>query len=137
MTLNRAVPVLQVSDVGKSMKWYKDVLGFDGSAFPERAPFSFASLRRDGVEVMLQRSTPQGLQAAGGWSIYFRVGGNMLLTLADRIRAKTRLIREPARMPYCDVEFSIADPDGHELVFSEQLPDGAPVRSVQEGENSA
>ena len=37
MTLSSAVPVLQVSDVCKSVQWYKDILGFDGATFPRHS----------------------------------------------------------------------------------------------------
>ena len=50
----RAVPVLQVADVEISVRWYADVLGFTPNTFPANPPFSFAILRRDGAEIMLQ-----------------------------------------------------------------------------------
>lgn len=133
MSFDRAVPVLQVSDVGESMRWYKDVLGFDGSAFPEKEPYSFALLSRDNSELILQKAQSQTLPASRGWSVYIRLNGNRLLDLAERIRASTPLSREPERMPYCDVEFAVSDPDGHEIVLSEQLPDSAAVPAVKEG----
>jgi hypothetical protein len=35
-------------------------------------------------------------------------------------------------MPYSDVEFVLADPDGHVIVLSEQLPSNADVPAVTE-----
>lgn len=35
-------------------------------------------------------------------------------------------------MPYGDVEFSVFDPDGHEIVLSAPLDDDAAVSSVEE-----
>lgn len=130
MTFAATVPVLQVSDVATSMRWYEDVLGFDGSAFPKEEPYTFALLCRDGSELMLQSSKEAPI--GHGWAVYIRVTGSQLLDLAAHVRARVPLSREPERMPYRDVEFSVADPDGYEIVLSEQLPDDAAVRSVQE-----
>ena len=45
MRFERAVPVLQVADVGRSIEWYV-------------AAFGFAILRRDSIEMMLQHGEP-------------------------------------------------------------------------------
>ena len=129
MTFAATVPVLQVSNVAASMRWYRDVLGFDGSAFPKEEPYAFALLCRDGSEIMLQSS--RDAPVSHGWAVYIRVTSNELLELAAHVRARAPLSREPERMPYRDVEFSVADPDGHEIVLGEQLPDDAEVRSVR------
>jgi len=50
----RAVPVLQVANVETSLRWYADVLGFAANPFPKSPPYSFAMLRRDDAEIMLQ-----------------------------------------------------------------------------------
>ena len=54
MRLERAVAVLQVADVGRSMAWYATAFGFEPDPFPKNPPHAFAILRRDGAEVMLQ-----------------------------------------------------------------------------------
>ena len=125
-----AVPVLQVNDVSVSMDWYSAILGFTGWTFPKTAPYSFALLSRDGVELMLQRDLGRTVIAAApdsGWAVYIRVQGGDLLELATQIKTKTRLLREPTRMPYREVEFAIEDPDGHVIVVGEQLPDDVDV----------
>ena len=33
----KAVPVLEVADVGVSIKWYREMLGFSADPFPESA----------------------------------------------------------------------------------------------------
>ncbi|HUF73657.1 MAG TPA: VOC family protein [Gammaproteobacteria bacterium] len=131
MTFQTAVPVLQVSNVAKSVRWYEEVLGFEAWTFPEEEPYSFALLSRDTCELMLQlsRETP----VSQGWAAYVRVTGSSLLDLAEQVRASVPLSREPERMPHCDVEFSVTDPDGHEIVLSERLDDEASVPSVKEG----
>ncbi len=54
MRLERAVPVLQVANVGRRMAWYVTAFGFEPDPFPKNPPHSFAILRRDGAEMMLQ-----------------------------------------------------------------------------------
>ena len=83
----RAVPVLQVANVETSLRWYIDVFGFAPDTFPKSPPYSFAMLRRDGAEIMLQCS--QETQAASSferksdpeflWSVYLRVAGAAVL----------------------------------------------------------
>jgi catechol 2,3-dioxygenase-like lactoylglutathione lyase family enzyme len=53
-TYQLAVPVLQVANVESSVRWYGEVLGFKADTFPKTPPYSFAILRRDGAEIMLQ-----------------------------------------------------------------------------------
>jgi hypothetical protein len=48
--------------------------------------------------------------------------GGRLLALADAVRRHTPLLRGPERMFYGQVEFEIADPDGHRLCIAEPLP---------------
>lgn len=129
MNFATAVPVLQVSDVARSVHWYREVLGFDAWTFPESEPYSFALLTRDTCELMLQvcHETP----VSRGWAVYIRLKGSELLDLAEHVRARVPLSREPERMPHCDVEFSVADPDGHEIVLSERLDDEISVPSAK------
>ena len=45
-----------VPDVGATARWYAEHLGFHmAGAVPAREPYVYASLRRDGVELMLLR----------------------------------------------------------------------------------
>ena len=50
-----AVPVLRVASVAQAMTWYRDVLGFQSDPVGPAADPVFAILRRDGVELMLQK----------------------------------------------------------------------------------
>ena len=54
MRLERAVPVLQVADVGRSLAWYARAFGLESAPFPKDPPHAFAILRRDDAEMMLQ-----------------------------------------------------------------------------------
>ena len=52
--LKAAVPTFLVADVGATARWYAETLGFRiAGTVPAREPYVYASLQRDGVELML------------------------------------------------------------------------------------
>jgi catechol 2,3-dioxygenase-like lactoylglutathione lyase family enzyme len=131
----RAVPVLQVANVETSLRWYVGVLGFTPDPFPETPPYSFAILRRDGAEIMLQRadeprvasSSKRQADPAFRWSVYLRVAGAEVLDVAAAVEKKSPLLRGPERMFYGLVEFELCDPDGYRVCVSGEAPQGANV----------
>jgi catechol 2,3-dioxygenase-like lactoylglutathione lyase family enzyme len=137
-SFQRAVPVLQVANVEKSCQWYADVLGFAPDPFPKSPPYSFAILRRDGAEIMLQCADETGGAAkrpadpAFRWSIYLRIAGTAILDAAAAAAKGARLMRGPERMPYGLVEFELCDPDGYRVCVSGDAPAGAPVKAREE-----
>ena len=137
--LERAVPVLQVADVGRSMAWYATVFGFEPDPFPKDPPHGFAILRRDGAEMMLQAgetARPHDPKEEG-WTVYLRVAGDGLLDLAESTRRVTTLVRGPERMFYGLVEFEILDPDGYRICVSGAVPASANVPPARECEETA
>lgn len=134
MRFDRAVPVLQVADVGRSIDWFVAVFGFDADPFPRTPPYGFAILRRDSTEIMLQHGdAPPALDAEDeGWSVYLRIAGDGLLELAESVRRATPLVRGPERAFYGLVEFEVIDPDGHRICVSGAVPAGANVPAVRE-----
>ena len=141
----RAVPVLQVANVETSLRWYVDVLGFAPDTFPKEPPYSFAILRRDNAEIMLQcredaraehsfaarKSDPEFC-----WSVYLRVAGADVLEVAAAVEKKAQLLRGPERMFYGLVEFEVCDPDGYRICVGGEAPAGANVK-VHEERDSA
>jgi catechol 2,3-dioxygenase-like lactoylglutathione lyase family enzyme len=135
MSLERAVPVLQVANVATSIEWYGRVLGFKAFPFPEKPPYSFAILDRDGVELMLQcgeGGATRGGGNSGGWAAYLRFQGGRLLELVEAVKRQTQVSRGPQRMFYGMVEVDIADPDGHCLCLSEELSRDIAIPSATE-----
>jgi catechol 2,3-dioxygenase-like lactoylglutathione lyase family enzyme len=125
-TFNFAATALLVSDVGATARWYRDVLGFHFDTFPESEPFEWASVRRDKVEIMLQRSEGyqkpnlDPLRPGGAWNAYCYVDG--VDDLYDRIKDQVAVRRTLVDQPYHLREFEIADLNGYVLVFGENLP---------------
>ena len=136
----RAVPVLQVSNVENSLRWYVDVLGFTPDTFPKSPPYSFAILRRDGAEIMLQcggelgqaRSSERTPAPESLWSVYLRIEGTAILDVAAAVEKRARLVRGPERMLYGLVEFELCDPDGHRVCVGGEAPPGAKVKVREE-----
>ena len=132
------VPVLQVEDVARSINWYASVFGFEGDPFPDEPPYSFAILRRDRAEIMLQcNERAVGGNPSSGWSVYLRMTGGKLLEFAEAVRRHTELVREPERTFYGEVEFEVVDPDGHVVCVAEPLSDEAEVPRAGERQRSA
>ena len=120
-----AATAFLVADVGETARWYRDVLGFRFNTFPDAEPFEWASVHRDGVEIMLQRSEGykkpdlDALRPGGVWNAYFYVTDAD--ELFDAIRDKVTVRRAPCDQPYQIREFEIADPNGYVLVFGQNL----------------
>jgi uncharacterized damage-inducible protein DinB len=118
--MTAATPVFGVADVGATLRWYVGRLSFSADPFPDREPYSFAILRRDGVEIMLQKraDAPPAVPAPlRTWSAYLRMRG--IQKFYDEIARRVPILRALEHMQYGNTEFEIADPDGHVLVFSE------------------
>jgi catechol 2,3-dioxygenase-like lactoylglutathione lyase family enzyme len=136
-----AVPVLQVANVETSCRWYADVLGFAANPFPKSPPYTFAILRRDGAEIMLQRADDATDDAGAPqrradpefrWSIYLRISGTEILDVAAAAGRKAKLMRGPERMVYGLVEFELCDPDGYRVCVSGETPAGTTVKAREE-----
>ena len=126
MKIRSINPVFAVADVGATIRWYEQELGFVGDAFPSHEPYVFGILRRDGIEIMLQRvanyQKPDlyDLRNGGGvWDAYLRIDG--LQELYDRVKDRLELKKPLRRQPYGLSEFEIKDLNGYILVFSELI----------------
>src|SRR5207253_8003753 len=52
--IKAAVPTFLVPDVAGTARWYSEHLGFrTAGTFPKQEPYVYASLQRDGAEIML------------------------------------------------------------------------------------
>lgn len=127
MAITKAVPLLRVTDVARSMEWYRTTLAFRGDPFPTQPPHEFAILRHGGVELMLRRgkptSAPQPRQY--DWDVYLRREGMSFREIYAAFQARGIVTRLLEQMPYGLAEFEITDPDGYVLCLSQQLDDAS------------
>ena len=124
-TLGSVAPCFPVSDVGKTIRWYQEYLGFTGYPFPEHEPYVFGIMARDNIEIMLQRiqgyekpdlySTRRG----GVWNAYIRMKG--VKEFYNEIRDRVEILMPLKKQPYGDWEFEVKDLNGYVLVFSELI----------------
>lgn len=115
--------VFSVSDISATIRWYEEQLGFTGDPFPFSEPYVFAILRRDDVEIMLQRivgyEKPDLYRARSGgvWDAYIRVEG--VKELFESVKDTAQIVQPLRKQPYGNWEFEVRDPNGYLLVFSE------------------
>ena len=126
MKVHSINPVFAVADVGATIRWYEQELGFAGDPFPAHEPYDFGILRRDHVEIMLQRVADyqkpdlyDSRNGGGVWDAYLRITG--LQQLYDRVKDHLELKQPLRRQPYGLSEFEVKDLNGYILVFSELI----------------
>jgi hypothetical protein len=116
-----SAPTFLVADVAATGHWWELNLGFKPTFFPAQPPYVYASLQRDGVEIMLLRQEgyrkPQIERPGGVWDAYIRIDG--LRDLYEEVRQKIPLKSDLVKRPYGDTEFEVEDPNGYVLVFGE------------------
>jgi hypothetical protein len=120
--LQSSVPVFLVDDVNATAAWYQDQLGFaTAGIFPPGGRAAWASLQRDGAEIMLQRLAGYRKESAyerrdgGVWDAYIRLTG--VASLYARVKGQPYVIKPLEREPYGDWDFEIRDLNNYVLVF--------------------
>ncbi len=118
-------PTLTVKDPAASARWYQDVLGFK-HVFTIPGPGGIPLLVHlrwaKYADVLLRAAAdpadhrPRGV----GISLSFAVFEGRVDDVADRARARGgKLLSEPKDRPWNARDFSIADPDGFVLTFTQ------------------
>lgn len=122
--MGSAAPTFLVADVGGTGRWYAEHLGFQMvGTFPESEPYAYASLQRDGVEIMLlgladyRKPDLTGHRPEGLWDAYVRMRG--VESFYESLRGQTFIKMPLTKQSYGDREFEVRDPNGYVLVFSE------------------
>lgn len=122
-TLRALAAVFPVEDVGSTIRWYEANLGFGSVTHPPHEPYEWASMGRDGVEIMLQRvreySKPDlySMREGGVWDVYIRIEG--IQDFFESVRENVDVISPLTRLDYGCIEFEVLDPNGYVLVFGE------------------
>jgi uncharacterized glyoxalase superfamily protein PhnB len=121
--LESTTPCFAVADIATTMRWYEEELGFTPDPFPANEPYVFAILRRDDIDIMLQRienyQKPDiyKLRSGGVWDAYIRMLG--VKQFYNEIKEKVEILQPLRRQPYGQWEFEVKDPNGYVLVFGE------------------
>jgi len=120
--IRAAVPTFLAPDAASTARWYSERLGFHtAGTIPKHEPYVYASLQRDGAEIMLlslpgyQKPDLRARRPEGLWDAYFRNRG--VHTLSESVR-RENFIQMPLKLQaYGDWEFEVRDPNGYVLVF--------------------
>ena len=127
--LTSLAPNLIVSDVARSLAFYRDVLGFTvQTTVPDVDPFVFAIVQRGPVEVFLNAPEPAiaeypafGNRPIGGTLTLFVHVTSVAEAYAE-LQDKVRIVMPLQKKWYGVTEFAFEDPDGYIITFAEQTP---------------
>ena len=122
MTMQTCRPLLNVADIEESLRFWRDLIGFEETTrFESEGRLAFANLRSGEVELMLnarggdpgpRRARPHYTEAV----IYF--GVTSVHDLVRNLRAKGFDAPEPEAQEYGLDEITVRDPDGYEIAFT-------------------
>ena len=123
--LQPAVPLLQVYDMQTSLRFYRDVIGFD--VVDQTDHDWWAMLKLGDATLMLNTAyedgerpaaaDPQRVRGHNDVSLYFECRD--LASLHAHLRAAGLDVRAPAKTSYGLMQMNVKDPDGYELCFTE------------------
>jgi len=126
MEYKSLMPNLMVKDVGKTVDFYKNVLGFNVlDTVPKEEPFVFAIVNTGSVLISFQEEKsikeeyprlekyPQG----GCLTLYIRVSD--VNGLYEKVNGKAAIVKEMNKTFYHTTEFAIEDCNGFILTFAQ------------------
>jgi uncharacterized glyoxalase superfamily protein PhnB len=127
--LRKLTPNLIVSDVARSLAFYRDILDFSVEAtVPEAAPFVFASVQSGPVEVFL--NAPEPVAAEYPTLSNRPIGGTLTLFIEvvdiqrvyTSLKSSVKVVMPLEKKWYGVTEFGFEDPDGYVITFAERDP---------------
>ena len=134
MKFTDVTPNLIVSDIDRSLAFYRDVLGFSVvGTVPDAAPFVFAWMQRDEVKVFLNTVGPireehpeLAARPIGGTAMLFvTLEAESTAAGVDALFAavapKAKVVMPLKDQFYGMREFGIEDPDGYVVFFAQRM----------------
>ena len=107
----RAVPILRVSDMAASVRYYTEVLGFANADWGSE---HFTAVLRGAASIFLCRGS-QGQPGTWAW-----VGVEDAAALYEEYLQSGARVRHPPRNYPWALEIHVEDPDGHILRFGSE-----------------
>jgi uncharacterized glyoxalase superfamily protein PhnB len=124
----KCTPNLIVRDVAKSVAFYRDELGFAlAMSVPEQAPYVFAGMQRDNVEIFLNdrqaviEELPEFANQPDGGSLTLYIEVDEVDALFERLRTRARIVHPLKDQFYGMREFAVSDPDGWVLTLAQNM----------------
>ena len=124
--LNTLTPNLVVSNVERSISFYRDVLGFEITAtVPDASPYVFASLRHGAVEVFLNAREaasaeyPAFRDRALGGTLTLFIGVSDIAAAYAALKDRVTIVMPFEKKWYGVTEFAFEDPDGYVITYAQ------------------
>lgn len=125
-TVTSAAPILLVSDMQRSLAYYRDQLGFTDRESLHGDPPTFAILRRGTVHIMLAEVEP-GVTITSNWKLREKTS-TVYVWVPDARAIYQEFLDKNVEIdyslyeaPHGCLEFGVSDPDGHDISFGEVL----------------
>ena len=125
--LKKLTPNLIVSDVERSLAFYRDVLGFTVTArVPDEGPLVFAALENGPVEIFLNGAEASYAEYPGlkdrpiGGSLTLFMETESIRAIHDLLKDNVKIVMPLEKKWYGVTEFAIADPDGWVITLAER-----------------
>ncbi len=125
--IQKLTPNLIVSDVERSLAFYRDVLGFAVEAtVPDAAPYVFAAVHAGPVTIFLNAPEPaiaeypafKGRPIGGTLTLFIEVAG--IREAYEALRSRVTITMPLEKKGYGVTEFAFEDPDGYVMTFAER-----------------
>ena len=118
--LEHAEPILRVSDMSRSLRYYVDVLGFKNAEWGGQ---DFTRISRDDAGIYLSKGD-QGQPGTWVWIGVEDVGA----LYKEYLESGARICHVPTNYPWV-YEMKVEDPDGHILRFGSEPKEAIPFES--------
>jgi uncharacterized glyoxalase superfamily protein PhnB len=125
--LKKLTPNLVVSNVERSLAFYRDVLGFSVEVtVPDAAPFVFASLQSGSVEIFLNAPEPavaeypafQDRSLGGTLTLFIEIAD--IERAYQSLKGRVKVVMPLEKKWYGTTEFAFEDPDGYIVTFAQR-----------------
>lgn len=125
--LKKLTPNLIVSNVERSIAFYRDILGFTlTTTVPETGPFVFAIILNGAIELFLNAQEAsyaeypafKDIPLGGSFTLFIEV--EHIRDLYDSMKDRVRVLMPFEQKWYGMTEFAFADPDGYVITFAER-----------------
>jgi catechol 2,3-dioxygenase-like lactoylglutathione lyase family enzyme len=127
--LKKLTPNLIVSDVARSVEFYRDILGFSlVTTVPEAAPYVFAIVQHGPVEIFFNASEPAVAEypafkdrpIGGTLTLFIHVSD--INGIHESLKGRVPIVMPLEHKWYGVTEFAFADPDGYLITIAEPDP---------------
>ena len=126
--LTKLTPNLVVSDVARSIAFYRDVLGFGvQTTVPDQEPYGFAIVQSGPVGIFLNAPEPaiaeypafRDKEIGGTFTMYIDVTG--IERMYDELKTLVPVVAALESKWYGVTEFVVSDPDGYLITLGERM----------------